>query len=195
MSGLSHDAVGVRAGPERLRDKPCVQRVPSQLLRLGESSVGRHFKDCVVGVRRGCWVRFVADAGARTVPARSAQSVRRLVPASAGNITTQSLQNPGSWTLCPVSAGSAESRWCASDVRARGTCRSGPRFVGRRAQEIQQVLHCMYLHISSKRRSPRRSRQCCSISATRLPASSSAWRPRVVGKINLARRSTGSGRR
>ena len=30
---------------------------------------------------------------------------------------------------------------------------------------------CMYLHISSKRRSPRRSRQCCSISATRLPAS------------------------
>ena len=35
VSGLSHNGVGVRAGPERLGDEPCSQRVPSQLLRLG----------------------------------------------------------------------------------------------------------------------------------------------------------------
>ncbi len=49
--------------------------------------------------------------------------------------------------------------------------------------------------VSAKRTGPTICNQCSSISATRLPASSSACRPRGVGKMSLARLSVPSGRR
>ena len=60
----------------------------------------------------------------------------------------------------------------ALPARVRGVDGRADQTLGLSAGERRKSSKsCMYLHISSKRRSPRRSRQCCSISATRLPAS------------------------